>query len=77
MPSGVKKKPSTNIPPFRNRAQVPRNIDNGHYPFNTRSERRLPWDSERDTPAESSRCKKKQTKPIRPPHRPPTALVRG
>lgn len=49
---------STNIPPFRNRPdmrRVPQNT--GHWPFNTKSERRLPWEHELDKLPEPPRRK--------------------
>ena len=62
-----KRKPTTNIPPFRNRPQLPRGSNAGHWPFNTKSERRLPWDTEPAQPPEPARKRKRviKAKPFR------------
>ena len=41
-----------NVPPFNNRLYLDprREISGGHYPFNTKSPRRLPWDNEPEKP---------------------------
>jgi hypothetical protein len=78
MQQEVRRKPSTNIPPFRNRPVLPKDIACGHWPFNARSARRLPWDTEVDTipEPESHQApeKKKKLDPRRGP-RPPVVAT--
>ena len=57
-----RRKQSTNIPPFRNRPQLPRGTHAGHWPFNTKSARRLPWDNEPVPAPEPVWKRKKQVK---------------